>query len=650
MKSLTTLVLCYALFTSQTLMGAEAATNSSGVISVDNEVTKAQTDQGASSALTLSSLSLFASGIIAPMYVTWCSNQPSAWIYAGTAGIYVGSEFVNWGKYKNASDRIMKAFINQDRNSQIESLSSAEKQTREAANAAKRKALFSKLAAAGYGAAAAVALMEQLQFWNANGACAGAGSFSLPFTQNRFNIDPSQFIAHSKAIENSTSDINSLMLYQQFFNLVQDKRSSPGLREYRQAQVVLEKQNWGIKSGLLIALDGLQNIAFTKGIAGFGENQMEKAGIALGLAGSAALVLWQDSVLKILPKWVETVSKSGYTRAAVFGAHSMVAMVASAQISDAQKKLEQRANQYQQLVQQLKQMGEGTATTGQGTEIKLGTSEVNEFKSPETDLAFQDMGETSCFVQNSKNETLADSTCSCKKTNSCKQAEIPKVEFKGFSLPGSMNKTLAGLKQAGNSLYSGKYLEASAGAGSVVNNAAGVGKMEDALLKKINERLAKEGKKTTDFNKAKNNYAKRFNSAVGQSLNSMKPSDALVIRQMSNGTSGTEKLEEGVIAKKDENGKIVITPAKEAVANSGSKSDGSSTQDPFNGLNFEEANGVASTAGQNAAGAAATNDEGYEYGDQDGEQISDKPGVSLFSLISNRYLKTAFPRIFSEQK
>ncbi len=646
MKSLTTLILCYALFVSQALWAADQNT---GVISVDNEVTKAQTDEGAASALTLSSLSLFGAGVVAPMYVTWCSNQPSAWVFAGTAAIYVGSEFVNWSKYKSASDRAMKAFLGVDKNEQINSLTAAEKQTREAANAAKRKSLFAKMAAAGFGAASAIALAEQFQFWGNGGACAGAGSFSIPFTNNYQIIDNQLFNQQVLALDNSQSDANALMIYHQMMNLVQGKVSSPSYRDYqRSIELFDHNQTLGIKAGLMVAFEGIRHMALSQAHAGFGDNQLEKAGIALGLAGSAAIVIWQDAVYGALPEWAQKITKSGFTRAAVFGAHSAVAMLAAGQITDAKEKLEKRANQYELLVQQLKQMGEGSMNTGSGTEIKVGTSEVNEFQSPANDVAFNSMDGASCFIQNSKNETLADSTCSCKKTNSCKQAEIPQVEFKGFSLPGAMNRTLTGLKQAGNSLYAGKYLEASTSAGSVLNNAAGVNKMQEALVKKINERLAKNGKKAVDFEKTKKNYANQFNRAIEKSLNSMKPSDALAIRSLANGTSGSDSLAQEPIAKKDESGKIVVTPAKSDGAGTGSATDNAKASDPFAGMNFEvAANGVD----QNAAAAAESGaDEGYEYGDKDGEQISDKPGVSLFNLISNRYLKTAFPRLFSEQK
>lgn len=658
MKTLMTIVTCYTLFFSSGIWAAtsttsdQTAANNSTVLTVDNEVTKAETDKGASSALTLSSLSIFASGVMGPMYVMWCSNQPSAWIYAGTAAIYVGSEFVNWSKYKDASNRVMQAFLGQEVNSQIESLTSAEKQTREAANAAKRKALFAKLASAGYTAAAAVALMEQLQFWGAGGMCSGPVREISPIGTGGFSIAQSELDiikTSSHQIANAKNDLNALMIFNQFKNTIEGKMHSPTLSQYHDSSKFLTStpEMSGIKAGLLLAFKGIEASIFTNAQAGFADNKLEKAGIFLGLAGAAAVYMWGEKIAENLGL-SNAVTKSGYSRAAVFGAHAAVALVAGTQITEAQKKLDARADQYHQLAMQLKQMGEGTVTTGTTTDLSNSTDKVNEESSMDNNLAFSDLQNSNCFVETSKNETLADSTCSCKKTNSCKQVKMPEVEFKGISMPSSLSRSLSGIKQTGNSLYSGDYLEASTNANGVLNNAAAVGKLQDALVKKINERLTKEGKKAVNFNRAKSTIAGSFNRATAKSLKNMKASDALAVRQMALGTNGEEKLADATSkGSSEEQSKLAVTAAKDQAQGAQGEATTGAT-DPFGNLNFEVADG-ANAAQVNKGETAANTEEGYEYGDKEGEQISDKPGVSLFSLISNRYLKTAFPRLFNEQ-
>ena len=620
-----------------------------GKLTVSGEVSREDSTSSANIGMTLNSLSIFASGIMGPMYVLWCPNMPSAWVYAATAGIYITAEVISWAKYKKDTEQTMEAFNNAEIDVQVKALGKAADQTKAAAETASRKSKFAAFAAVGYAAASAMSLIEVYTSWitaTPGGKCVGAVGENSPQNNKMlegFDFKVEKSITH--AIKQTDSELNSSLLFDELLRHSQGEIRSITIAEYEKKQKAFSAlRPTGLKTSLLLAIDGMKNVIFSNANAQFNQT-LEKAGVVIGLAGVAAVMIWPEVILGMTSgTWMRSVADSGITRAAIFGAHAGFATVGSALISKSQTQLDKRSKQFALLAEQLKNM----SSVGIKHNDAIGGTDqfdVSQKIIPtKEDPAFSNVNADMCYVDTSNGQTAVDKTCSCKKTKSCKVAKVPTVQYQGFTPPAGYNQALGAIKSTGNSMYTGDYAGASASADGAIGHSAMISGLNKDLQNKLNDKMKDYKKKPINFKKLHNKFSSQFQNAVSKSLSKMKPADAKALMSMATGPSGSDiEKNKKQTATKDTQTKVKTTAAKGANTGASSKK---GSKDPFNAMDFNFGEQSKVVDNKNAP---AEPEKDYDYRDTKGSQINSSSEVSIFNLITVRYMKTAFPIIFTEE-
>ncbi|MBL6990443.1 MAG: hypothetical protein ISR65_11720 [Bacteriovoracaceae bacterium] len=358
--------------------------------------------------------------------------------------------------------------------------------------------------------------------------------------------------------------------------------------------------------------------------AGLKDNSVEKFGIGAGLAGAGLMYMLKDYVGKYLFK-KDAVMSNGLIRAALFGATALLASNTHKKLQVVADKLNDRADKYRSLKIQLMN---ANASGLIGRQAQVITQQMI---TTTTNGASIQTTSPMCFSGDAT--TLKPQNCDECKAGNCKTSSIPNVNFPTFDTPPFLTNSIGHLSQTADSLYSGNLQGAITNGDSMIQGAAKINKLKKSLEGKINKRLKNEQKPQFDFKKSRNFFKSKLLDATNKALTDMSPKDRNKLLQLSgNGqmhtastTTGTSKKGKGDLESSTED---IFEPEQ---------SDGPGGPD----LSFlEEKQKVEVSADKTIDGEAV-----YDYNHAD--DISKRPETSIFQILTVRYLKTAFPRLFN---
>jgi hypothetical protein len=656
------------------------------------------------SKMLLSNIALFAAAFTAPTMVIHCPKM-STYIYAGASALYVANEIGLFTRFKTASDQEMAAYIGRgDEENQIDSLQTAAKQTRKAAKAAKTRALVSKIAAAGYGAASAMAIFEAFKDPIKAVDCAKTASNSFRIkNQNTINKQLTAMIA-STYLPSSQSDVDTFFNFQEQMDFTNGQLSSPTLTEYESMKSefgnknelqLTSKLSKYIKLASELLIDsahaetvGLPSIAIqhqkkldeiekirqadlkarnttdeelgTRPVNQVGSStsddststsssKPEKKGLnwsgttaKMGVLGLgvAAAFMVKTSSAAIVKS---RFVKSPYGRAAGFATFAAFSYGASRESDDAAKKLEARAREYDTLANQLQsRVNQDISTNGTSGQLTGGSTQ-----SIDENSTTAGSDNNICFTGGPATVT-PDAKCDCARTQSCKTPEIPKIDNLGeFNGKSVLVDSLKDFSSAGKDLYNGRLQTGTTKGQTLAKNAARITRLRDSMLDKLNQNRKKAGEKPVAFDALQKRFENGLLGKVNSAFNGLSNGERAAVARFAPGFGAD------LDANKDKEEKKVAEGSKSDTRkvakgdinpNAGAAKAADANQGANWNFDFDE---NEPTEEEKAAIAAALAEEDENYvveGD-----ISEDRNKNLFNIITRRYLKSAYPVIFEEE-
>jgi len=219
-------------------------------------------------------------------------------------------------------------------------------------------------------------------------------------------------------------------------------------------------------------------------------------------------------------------------------------------------------------------------------------------------------------------------------SSNCSPLANQLASMPGFAgLPDSFKSIASQSAQLGDGLSGTNSISGSTltTAGALAGNQGAIAKLLAKTQSKLNEQLASSGQPKIDFAKEQNDLLNKWNAQTANGLKSSGMSAGNFLA--STGGSPLSASKEG---SKTAAAKKSLAPAI------GGGAVGSSAKNKGFELDFKEAQ---AGEGAVAAGGAAQKEEKFDIGAND---INTNSGESIFQLISNRYIKSGYPKLLDE--
>lgn len=394
--------------------------------------------------------------------------------------------------------------------------------------------------------------------------------------------------------------------------------SSSSIEEYysfnRQMSVISDSAgNFGLETFLKLAMqEGLDLIIPNSYASGF----MGMTGAALAVA-----VAMTFSLSTTFDMWMTV----PVHRAIVYGGMAAAAYVSTRSIDNVIKKAEGNIEKIDSIIKKL--LYYGTEKKNDGSYKMLSQGSFKPFDKGRAINISDGTTKMSCVVEGSKPGACGSLGGAIK--NSSTFASLPN----GFATTiGSIGDS-ADAFQGSSTLKSGTLASLDTLGGK--NNA--LSKIVKDQQKKLNSQLAKAGKKPIPFEELSNKFRAKMNKAVQDTLNNkgMTPEGFLASAGVAAPIEVQKEKAQEVAAVNTEALKNAGLVDSKANANSGM------SDFKFTDLDSEESNGMEATDD-----AVAALNESRESQDD----IIKNKDVSIFKVISTRYLKSGYPRLLEEIK
>lgn len=615
--------------------------------------------------LNMNMILLLVAVLAAPMYVLFCGKRIDSWVYAATAAVYVGMEIANWQSYKAQSDREMKAknTANKDVNEeQKKSLMEAASQTGAAVTAAEKRAQAATIATAGFLAAGAVALTMAILDSPSPACTASIASGSVtPDAPPCSNYACPAVVAAGESIQQiylGADEVFIKIASNNYGNMEQYILSAENDKDFLIRNGELDRMSKGAISSMTVEASNLIGDTFpelekeTQFVSAFkfiGYNIADlflpkaEAGdgklmaLGLGVGGAAMFGLMKLPFLAGL----KTFLGQGFTRAASHIVMAGMAGLVAKDSKEAANQLKGRAAQYKELAAKLGMSSISTANHNADTIINVDPGATGL-----TAIDKDNLSGRTCFT-GSKGQLNEDKNCACKSAKNCKRTEIPKLSsMSTVSIPNAIKTSTSSLGAAGNSLFSGDLEGALSESNAAGKNAARLRKLNVGLKKRANQFFASNGAKGINFDKLESGFRNRLLKAAVADIKNLSADGKSALAGRFPGVFG-----DGADVEKDPNEGIKIgdTGAKTGSVSVAKAATSTKKKDPMAGFAFdiEDSEDVKDQVAVNSVGALGGGEDQVEL---DKEDIAGDRNKNIFSLITKRYFKTAYPRFFEARE
>lgn len=603
--------------------------------------------------MNMNMIILFGAVMSAPLYTMYCFDRIDTWIFVATAAIYVAAEIANWEQYKKQSERDMEAFNSgsvEGNQAQQQSLYEAAEQTNAAAEAAERRGQAAQIAAMGFFAAGAIALiMTALSYFPWSGiekhykCTEGLMSNNNTFDDYIWGENDKQLVAESNYgnfesyVEDADTDYDLLVRNIEMNRFVKGARSSMTVETVNEIEFLYpetkQKSDW---------TEAFKTIGYNIAdliiprVQASDKGMMKLGALGLGAAAATALALTQLEFLTPIKEGL----RFGFARAAAHLLFGGIAQVVAGDAKEAAQALRERANQYKELAMKL---GITTLDTSNhmntDNTYELGSAEATNVDKGST----TDTGGT-CFT-GSKGKLNDDKNCACKKSKGCKKSEVPKVKMANVNIPDAITASTNSLGASGNKIFNGDLEGGLAGASGAEKNAARLQRMAVGLKKKTNDGIVQAGGKPVNFNKLESSMKKRMLKAAVADLKNLSKDGKNLLASRFPGVFG-----EGQKVDEDPNKNIKMGDTKvktgaikgKIAGRKGSKK----KKDPMAGFSFdlEDSPDIKPEDEQFAKLGDGSSDQ--DQVEMNKDDIAGDRNKNIFNLITKRYFKTAYPTFF----
>ncbi len=522
-----------------------------------NAMANSKAEKKEEKAVTESTILLIASAYSGIALVAECQLFSTA-IFAAGALYYVYAEIKNWDNFKKASDHIVGRYqmLNKEKTeAQVDVLSKAEEQTREAEQAARERAGNAKSAGTIFLIAAIMSIVE--------------------------------FVLHN--IYGSPEDTCQSTAG---YNHKKNKPTNP-----------------------------LMNLIMPAAFAQADANQARLMGIT-----SPESVAKLSSALWGMTEVMDTVKSNAIVRAVVFGGFSLIAFQVAKMTEEAADIYKKQADIYKK---ELNRLLNSLSKIGyiQYNEKRLGLAALREIDNKKLATLKANCAARSGF------SFFMDNDCNCRSKSSCKRVNLPQNTYSNFSPPGALTESLSTFTTMANQNYSDDTASGDLAQSNLNNNANALRKYKRTLEDATNQSRAKNEMTPINFKEQESLMAKKIKSIIKKGITPEAKallSTGLGISLGSASGSKEESKKEAKTIKK------IFQSYKPKTKSRGKK--------PKDSL----ANFLLLGESQNQE-KLDTATELAKYKDNDEEITKDKR-KSIFKIITNRYIKSAFPILFDEEK
>tara|TARA_R110000868_G_scaffold61524_1_gene186915 strand:+ start:26306 stop:28411 length:2106 start_codon:yes stop_codon:yes gene_type:complete len=608
--------------------------------------------------LTMNQLMVLLILLTGPTVGIGCFSQISGKLFAASSAIYLLMEIMNYKKYKEAVTSTEKMYAELTENAevneeQIESFKTAEAMENLAADALKKRKDNTKILAIGVTAASIASFAESIwgtaTYTSCTAVSLGAGACACEEADKLIQacmIAPCASIklclpwaSGSACFVDSASPLKNKSLEygpQLYATQASEQQDFALVEEFLKNNT---QQDQGSDLQFRPFLEEVMNGFLSKAFAG--DSPAAKGGPLSGMgitaAALGAVLTWYTSNKFMFLNKLGV----GWIRGIYFGVLAGFAWLAVNELSKGEEKLRSNANIYKSLHERLsaaiesKQRLAGMGSVKGSVRDRLGGYQGirDEMNNPASGAI--------CLV-GKLGEQRVDENCACRQTNSCSSVDLSNVDFGGLGLPGFFGQTTGGLQSGANSLFSGNLAGADSAFGSMGSNAAN--------LRKLNDRV--KAKAIADVNGINKNKKpidlKAIEDKILEDVQKVAPS-ILQAAQAKNGSTlaalgiGTTGISSGLAEDPNK-----LTP--ETLLESISSKTAPAPAGKAKGMDFkfdfpEESNATTATGDVALSQGDALNE--FESNESD---ISARPNENIFNIITVRYFKSAYPRIFNEQE
>ncbi|MBH48885.1 MAG: hypothetical protein CME71_12020 [Halobacteriovorax sp.] len=394
--------------------------------------------------------------------------------------------------------------------------------------------------------------------------------------------------------------------------------------------------NIDIKKLLNNGFNGAFDFVFPKAMA----KEAEKVQGPMGTMGILSLAAGAILAYKGVAKgFLQSALSNGFVRAAVFGVFAGFAMAAKAEVNKAKKKAEENAAVYASLRDRLIQALNGASQfAGMGGVQGALRDRLGAYQGIRDEMNNLNTGAI-CLV-GKLGEQRVDQQCLCAKNNTCSKAEFSSVGLTNQGLPSSFASGLDNLASGANSLFAGNTAAADSSFGNLSQGATGLRKLKKQMTAKANG-ILKKSKTPTSMEKLESQMEKELRRMAPGILNSL-PADAAALAS-GTGLSGTSIAASDLEKAKDGD-------LKDVLASISSNAAAPAAQKGVGEFKFDFPEDTALDASSEQFAQMEQEKAGMGEFTESGSDISSRPFENIFKIITVRYFKSAYPRIFEEDK
>lgn len=352
------------------------------------------------------------------------------------------------------------------------------------------------------------------------------------------------------------------------------------------------------------------------------------AGDSMGVARTMGII--GGASLFAIPPLIQSQStllsagnSSGYARAAIMAGFSLATKLAADEIDKAAKKFNERATEYDNLLKRL---------LARLNRQQFDTTPLPPEKIPSNEARGMTSG---CAKGNTLVEMMNDPQCSCRATHTCKTIKAIKPNYKSFEFPPVLSQSIDLLKDSANASFNGNDSKASSLGSQLQGKSAAI----RGARKSVEDLAKKRNLAIPDLDQEAQKSMANMRSEMNQLFKRMGPQEQKDFFAKTGGGLVDFGLnpQEGDL--KSIQKALLQSPAEESNANRKNAAildEGSKFQFMF------ESRGEVT--------ALDASEELAKFSPVKDQDINTEKDVSLFEIISMRYLKSAFPKLFEKKE
>ncbi|RLA62939.1 MAG: hypothetical protein DRQ89_08175 [Epsilonproteobacteria bacterium] len=599
--------------------------------------------------IVLQTLTLLMIAIASPIFAISCPKAPDVWINAIAGILLIVMEGILWGSYQRAGTKELKILegSTDEYTTQLDSMAVAMEQTLKAKSWMDIRFGMIVGSTVLVGVAIAIvlimAIIEVVRSWGAETPKAASC-----FAYNNSLNGPKQLYAQNPTIDwpISVGDLadrfetagnlgDAAFINKEIEGLQRGETRSPSIKDYELVKnmedftEIIEGTD-GIMKQMVAQLRKVGDAVIPPAYASMNAKDVAPKLSAIGIGVSAGII---KGIMVGVKGAFQATKINGWIRAAFYGVELGLMTWFSVESNKTRKEYDRRAKAYEDLHNQLTKLLENRP--GFDPNVRSGIRPPMVIRQDAESSAFS-AADNQCTTGGT-GTYAADSSCSCRETDTCKKVKMPETNFAGFSTPGVVSGSASMGESMSNQLFGGNLKGAMASANSLGRNAAKIRAVNSKLRDLANKKMVEFGKKPMAFDTMTSNMGSKLSKGVSDGFNSLSSAD-----QNSLMAAMTTRTPAAAKEKEEKAGELKVAATRSGKATTAKK------KSIFDFLGGDDKDDADEYKRKKLAAGKDLEEKGLEAYEDSSKQVSERTGTSIFKIIEIRYMKTAYPIFFKD--